>query len=673
MRKVFLFFTIAIIWCNSCIWAQDSSSFEIFNLSLQELMNVEIQSATKSPSKLKDVSASATIITSDDIRMYGWRNLADVLKAQVGFDVFSDRIYNFISNRGFYVSNDPNSRILLLINGHSVIEFFGYYNGQLASIDINFVDRIEIVKGPNSSIYGTNAMFAVINIITKKGNGIDGVEIVNEVGNFGHEKYSLALGKEFKNGLDFMVQGTYLKTGEQELYFEEYDNNSYASGGYAQKKCNREALRNISLIASYKNFTINSLLHDRHKNVPTGIYGGKFNDPSTYFNDFNHFFEIAYDFSIASWIKGQAKVYNDNYKFDGQFAFYKDSTWVLGPPYDLENNSIQNRTNGGEVFLRLNYNESQNTLINAEYKDFNYLDFDYAFDSSGYVSEIERFKFNPKTDLLSASILHEYIPNPKLKFIGGLRYDSYNGIADNLSFRGGVHYRPIKKLRTKLLYGEAFRAPNLWEINGGFYIMGNEKLKPEIVRNAEFIVDYDISENLKSTTSFFAFETDNLIQADSTFINVEGIYGKGVESELRYISPQINCYLSILYADVRDRLNDNHISFAPDKTLKGGFLKEVIKGKVALGVESQLIGERLLANRSMEELPPYSLTNITLSSAKLFNNLDISCSVYNLFNSKYEHPAFEGDLASYNMNTLYPIHHIPADKRSFVLKTRLKF
>lgn len=649
---------------------QDSSNFEIFDLTLEELMNLEVQTATKYPSKLQDVSASSMVITSDDINIYGWRNLADVLKAQVGFDVFSDRIYNFVVNRGFYISNDPNSRILLLVNGHSVIEFFGYYNGQLANIDINHVKRIEIVKGPSSSTYGTNAMFAVINVITKKGKDIEGIDVINEIGSHGHEKYTLAAGRKFNNGIDVMAQGTLLNNGEQILYFDEYDNPAYNSGGYSKRSCNRMDLKNFSVLASYKNFRINSLYSNRKKHVPTGLYGGRFNDDKTFFQDINHFFELAYDYELNDFLNGTIKIYNDNYEFKGRYAFYPDSNWQTGPDYEYEHNSIKNTTYGGEILVNTNFHEKHNTLLSFEYKDFYALDFEYTYESNNLVSSIEEFSMNPNVDLFSTSLLHEYDLMKNIKLMGGIRYDYYNKIADNLSFRGGIHYHPKSKLRIKLLYGEAFRAPNLWEINGGFYIEGNQGLDPETIQNAEFIFDIDFSSKIKSTTSIFWYKTQNSIQPDTTFLNVKGIYGRGFETSLKYVASYLNSYINFTFCDVRKSTNDKRITFTPKYMVKAGLMKEVIKDKIAIGFENQYIGKRYRALKSQGMLPAYNLANITLSSAKVFKNIDISCSVYNILNVSYEHPSFLGDLASYNMNQFYPVYDIPANKRNFIFKVK---
>jgi iron complex outermembrane receptor protein len=144
------------------------------SLLFQEIPSV--YSASKYEQKVTEAPSSVTIVTSEDIRKYGHRTLADVLRSVKSFYVTSDRNYSYVGGRGFGRPGDYNSRILLLIDGHRTNE--NIYDqamvGTEGLIDIDLVDRIEIVRGPGSSLYGSNAFFAVINIITKAGQGPEG-------------------------------------------------------------------------------------------------------------------------------------------------------------------------------------------------------------------------------------------------------------------------------------------------------------------------------------------------------------------------------------------------------------------------------------------------------------------------------------------------------------------
>ena len=111
-----------------------------------------------------------TVITAQDIRAYGWRTLGDLLRSAPGFYVTYPRSYGFVGVRGFGRPGDFGGRILLLLNGHRMNDPL-YDTAAVMNdfiLDMDLIDRVEIVRGPGSALYGNNAFFAVVNVITKR-------------------------------------------------------------------------------------------------------------------------------------------------------------------------------------------------------------------------------------------------------------------------------------------------------------------------------------------------------------------------------------------------------------------------------------------------------------------------------------------------------------------------
>ena len=126
-----------------------------------------------------EAPASVSFITAEEIARYGYRTLADILRGVRGMYVTDDRNFSFLGTRGFAKPGDYNSRILLLVNGHRVNDnVFGQAEiGAEFGLDPAMFERVEIIRGPASSLYGDSAFFAVVNVITRTGASLGGASI----------------------------------------------------------------------------------------------------------------------------------------------------------------------------------------------------------------------------------------------------------------------------------------------------------------------------------------------------------------------------------------------------------------------------------------------------------------------------------------------------------------
>ena len=133
-----------------------------------------VYGAAKYDQKVNEAPAAVTIITAEQIRKYGYRNFAQILDSVPGLLTNNDRNYGYLGIRGFNRPGDYTSRVLLLIDNHRLNDAIYDQGGSGTEmpIDVDLIDRIEIIKGPGSSLYGTNALFGVVNVTTKRGRDI---------------------------------------------------------------------------------------------------------------------------------------------------------------------------------------------------------------------------------------------------------------------------------------------------------------------------------------------------------------------------------------------------------------------------------------------------------------------------------------------------------------------
>jgi len=197
---------------------------DLTNLTLEELMKVEVasvQGASKFEQKVTEAPSSVSIVTADQIKKYGYRTLADILRSVRGFYATYDRNYSYLGARGFGRPSDYNNRFLLVIDGHRVNDniYDSAFIGTDFILDVDLIEKVEIIRGPGSSLYGSNAFFGVIHVITKKGRNLKGIEASGEAGSQQTYKGRISYGNQFSNGVEGILSGTtYASKGDKRLY-----------------------------------------------------------------------------------------------------------------------------------------------------------------------------------------------------------------------------------------------------------------------------------------------------------------------------------------------------------------------------------------------------------------------------------------------------------------------
>src|SRR5688572_2770598 len=190
------------------------SAQSLSELSLEKLMRLDagrVFGASERSQPVTEAPTSVSFITAEDIARYGYRTLAEILRGVRGMYVTDDRNFSLLGMRGFGKPGDYNSRILLLINGHRVNDnIFGQAEiGAEFGLDPATFERVEIIRGPASSLYGDSAFFAVVNVITKTGASLAGPTATVEVGTLGTELLRASTGHRLSNGLDVMLSSTF--------------------------------------------------------------------------------------------------------------------------------------------------------------------------------------------------------------------------------------------------------------------------------------------------------------------------------------------------------------------------------------------------------------------------------------------------------------------------------
>lgn len=624
----------------------DHSTTNFADLSLEQLMEVKVDSvfsASRREQKTWEAPASVSIVTRDEIKSFGYRSLADVLQAVPGLYTSNDRNYTYLGIRGFSRPGDYNSRVLLLIDGHRANDniYDSALLAQEALVEVDSIERVEVIRGPSSSLYGSSAFFGVVNVITRRGAAVNGVEFSGEGGSFETFKGRVSAGHRFKSGLEYFVSGSYYDSqGEDRLFYPEF-NTPQSNHGVAESLDHERAWHLFGKI-SYEDLTLSAGFNSRTKGIPTAAFGGAFNDPRAESLDRAAYVDLKFDHEFANDLQLVARLNWHRYDYQGTYPY--DSAAAGDPPaIVLNQDDVRGEWWGAEVLLTKSLFE-QLTLTGGTEVRHNFRQDQANFDEG----PPDIFYVNDRSSSYIIGVFGQadWAIRTNLIFSAGVRYDHYSTVGDSVNPRLGLMYQPWKPTTFKLLYGRAFRAPNAYELNyaaPGY--VANPGLQPETISTAEIVWEQAVSEALKFSAAGFIYEVDDLVSLDGsgpllTFRNLNNARAFGAElaAEGRWADGWFG-RLSYTAQRAEDRDSGDELSNAPRHLAKLHLRVPLIRDRLFLGTEIQYVGS-LQAVQS-GRVDDYWVANLTLLSRKLVEGLEISASIYNLFDQSYAITASE--------------------------------
>jgi iron complex outermembrane receptor protein len=615
---------------------------DLTTLSIEELMEIEVETvsgASRYEQPVSEAPASVSIVTADQIKKFGYRNLADILQSVPGFSVTNDRNYQYAGIRGFGLPGDYGTRVLLMVDG--IRQNDPVYNSVLIGnelvVDIDLIERVEIIRGPGHTLYGANAVIAVINIVTRRGRDLDGFEVSGEAGSFDGYRGRASYGSRFGGTTEMLLSGTFFHSRGQDLFYQEFASPA-GNFGWA-RGCDREQSGNAFLKLAYRDLTLEAGYVKRDKALPTAPWGTVFNNPGTESTDTSLFVDLKYLHSFENGADLMTRFSWNQYDYDGRYIY--DWADPGDPPLLIDNvDKVRSSWLMGEIQASKELMNKHRLIGGIEFRDALRLD-QQNFDV-GMNLDDRRSTWN-----VGFYLQDEYHIFDNLILTGGIRYDYFETFGGTVNPRVALIYSPLARTTVKFLFGTAFRPPSGYELyyRDGATQKTDPDLHEESSTNYELILEQNLGKHFRGTVSGYYTLIRNLITlvndpADDllVFRNIGKAELKGVELELvKKWDSGLNGRISYSFQDTKDLMAGDRLPNSARHLVKLNLLAPLYRDKVFLGVEEQYTSRKSTLSGAMTR--DFFVTNVTLFSRNLLENLELSASIYNLFNSGYSVPA----------------------------------
>ena len=598
-------------------------------------MQQEVTGASKYSQKASEAPADVTVISAADVRRYGWKNLSDVLRSVRSFYLTNDRTYQYVGIRGVSPPGDLNNRILFTIDGVRVNDSFfdSVMMGETFPLDLDLIDRIEIIRGPGSSLYGGNAMFGVINLITRSGRDFDGTE--TGIGAASRNTYDgrVSAGRAEGNR-EWLISATKAHSGGGSYEFADI-----APGAMTSNKTDAESWKRVFGKISVNDWQASLIYGFRQKYVPTGSYGTIFNDPNHHEDDTYLLSDVSKLHRINTEQELYFRAFTGLYKY--QALWPNDNSNLDGRSYVMGDESIMSQWQGLETHLTSPLGPNQRWITGLEYT--------HSKNSYGYTENppLSIYSYTPATGIINqfgAYAQDEIKLNENSQLTLGLRNGHSTNFGGNWSPRLAFVFQPYPTDTYKILYGTAFRNPDFFE---HFNAPAGYQLKPEKIKSLEGILQHRLNSEMTLTVNVFKNEIHNVIQQDSAYysFNATPIVTQGTELE----------WETRLHSDAQFRLSYSYQTTHQDSIHPDNSPMSMLKANLSLspapnwtsGLEAQGISSRQAGSGSIT-LGGYAVANLSIAYHAPDNRWRMTGSIYNLFDHPYTDPIqFDPNIQTY--------------------------
>jgi outer membrane receptor for ferrienterochelin and colicin len=605
--------TPGMVWVRTglaCVlmqaWAASASTTsDLLDLPFEELLETEVSGASAFVREVTDAPSAVSVVTAEEIRQFGYRNLAEILDGMRGLHLGFDGLYYYLGGRGFGKPGEYAGRIALLVDGYPVADsvFNQLYMGDDGVLDPSVIERVEYAPGPGAAVYGNNAFLGVLNVITRKGRDVDGTDVALLHGSNGDRKVRLTTGRRLDNGADILFSVATHRVGLP------------TTRDVAEDPAPTDRDERLFLKVRQGGWWLESAWARRDRAAASVSNASTSNG-----RDQHAFWQTGYD---ADWqdMRASLKLYQGSYKYN--FHYTKDEASSFEYFYI-------GRWSGAQAQLAGTLASKHRWTVGAEYRS----EPDFQFgDSFGGSTSSDAGQGTRSWGVYAQDEIHVL---PEMDVNLGLRYDQrhlYGRDTGVVNPRVALLYRLGPDTTLKWSHGSASR----W-MGGDDRMWLPEREIVERVRTTEFVAERAWPEQgLRLAGSLYRYRITDLKEAVFN-PSVTYLQTRGAEVELEWRRNGVMLRASHAWQMARNNLGEWQVN-VPRTVTKLQLSVPLDGDRWRASLALRAMGRRLTSEGTIAD--GYAVADLTLMRRQLVDRLDVTFAIRNLFNRRY------GDVVSY--------------------------
>jgi outer membrane receptor protein involved in Fe transport len=594
---------------------------ELAELPLDALLDMEVSGPSRFATLRSEAAASVTVITRDEIRALGHRTLSEALRSVRGVMLAGDRTYDYIGIRGFFASGDYNTRVLLLVDGNRINDslYDQAYLGSEFPLDLDQVERIEFVPGPGSAVYGANALFGVINVITRSPREGSGAHGAIGLGQHGERVLRAGWQRAGADGGWRVAASRSLNDGEALA--------DVTPGAPGLRVPGLDFERRSALHARWDQgpWTASLLHADRLKGAPLGV-GQIFGDSTNRYRDTVQLASLQHEQALAADTQLTTRLHAGRYRYVGDY--------LIDYPPPTHNRDIgRGRWWGLEARVTSTAFSGHRLVVGAEWQRATELlqqNFDVEPGTDAYLDDRRRDR--------RAALFGEdqWRLGEQWTLHLGARIDQVQQQDRATSPRIALAWRPAPAWSLKLIHGRSFRAPNAYEayyeVDTTAGYLRNPELRPEHVRGDEFSAEWQPAVGWRLSGSLYRNRASGLLilgfdkDTERYRFDNSGVFAsRGAELELEHA-----------VGALRWRVN---AGFNQDRSGGSLYPARMLKSTLVLPLAADWrLGAEAAASSRRGAVPGQAVLNLSLSGPLRALDAELQLSARNALDRQLQDP-----------------------------------